>query len=283
MSPYSNHLCPGEVTVTQEEDDDDGTLYIPRGSDGSWTLREKSSGAVLGELNVTGGVLAVSTVTASTLSGSGASQSSFSRNVKGFIDVGWSMLYLSDIKENTRSGADMARADGFTVRDSADDDAQGWRVGVGIAIGDGKPWNSKGSHQWLARLGYSSWENMKGQFTATVPGLTIDSSGKQESEAWQTSVGFQYFVADNVGFSADLGYDWYDLKDSGGIVRQQDGMMLSFNDSTDSSTATFGLGLAYYFCENAGVRGSYRWSFDDVGSSQSNKPSTLAVDLFLTY
>tara|TARA_R110000823_G_scaffold132777_5_gene261256 strand:- start:59668 stop:60045 length:378 start_codon:yes stop_codon:yes gene_type:complete len=125
---------------------------------------------------------------------------------------------------------------------------------------------------------------MEGRFTANQPGGTIESSGKQDITSWRVSVGYEYFVADGFGLNLNLGYDFYDTEDSGKIVHRETGQVLSFFDESGSDeSVSVGVGLSYYFCDSTAVRTAYRYSFDEVGNSQSDEPSLFELGLVYTY
>ncbi|MEQ9462805.1 MAG: outer membrane beta-barrel protein [Haliea sp.] len=271
----------GEVSITDDEDDDDSTLYIPFGSDGRWTLRDARTGTALGDLNIQGASITVASLGSAT-QGMGTLAGRW--DARGFLHASASMIYLDDIKTNTENGAGLARADGFTVQSSADDDALGWSVGVGFAISNDKDWFSMGSDQWQFGLTYSRYDKIEGRFTASQPGGTLESSGKQDIDSWRVSIGYEYFVADGFGLNLNLGYDFYDTEDSGKIVFAETGQVLGFFDESDSDeTVSIGVGLSYYFCDTTAIRASYRYSFDKVGSSQSDEPSLFELGVIYTY
>tara|TARA_R110002049_G_scaffold309027_1_gene516019 strand:+ start:3241 stop:4224 length:984 start_codon:yes stop_codon:yes gene_type:complete len=271
----------GELTIGEEEDDDPNSLTIPTGSNGRFTMRDARSGATLGDLKVEGASITVAAVGSAT-QGMGTIEGRW--EARGFLNASASMIYLDDIKTNTEAGAGLAEADGFTVQSSADDDALGWSVGVGFAISNDKNWFARGSDQWQFGLTYSRYDKMEGRFTASQPDGTLESSGKQDIDSWRVSIGYEYFVADGFGLNLNLGYDFYDTEDSGKIVFAETGQVLNFFDESDSDeTVSIGVGLSYYFCDTTAVRASYRYSFDEVGSSQSDEPSVFDVGIWYSY
>tara|TARA_B100001540_G_scaffold317131_1_gene349130 strand:- start:135 stop:1130 length:996 start_codon:yes stop_codon:yes gene_type:complete len=272
----------GEVIITEEEDDDPGTLYIPSGSDGKRTLSYQDSGDVIGVLAIDGARVTVASVGAAAITGNPLSYDE--GDLRFFVEAGFASLNFNNIANNTAAGRGLAELDGFTTRGSADRDAMGGSIGFGLAVGDGMPWTSKGSHQWQMSLGYSWYEDFEGQFYASQPGINILSSGEQEAEALRLSVAYEYFLTDGIGLSASLGWERYETEDSGNIVRLDNGEELSrFSESNSDNTGTAGFGLSYWPTHCLGLRASYRYSFSDVGGGDTDEPGVFGLDAILTF
>ncbi|MEZ5570164.1 MAG: hypothetical protein R3E54_17795 [Halioglobus sp.] len=60
-------------------------------------------------------------------------------------------------------------------------------------------------------------------------------------------------------------------------------MLSFFDESASDQTVSIGVGLSYYFYETTAIRASYRYSFDEVGSSQGDEPSVWELGVIYTY
>jgi len=270
----------GEVQVTREENDDPNGLLIPPGTDGTARLNDKASGKALGDVRISDYGITVVSLAGYTAVGGFPSEN----DLRLTFDLGGSNLKTDNIANNTAAGRKDAENQGFNTVGSADRDAAGLSFGIGLAAGDGSPWASKGSHQWQLRAGYNLWEDLEGKFRATGDEFTAISSGQQEIESLQLSVGYEYFIAESVGLSASLGWERYDTKDSGKIVRVEDGMKLNtFTESNTDTTGFAGIGLSYWPTDCVGVQATYRYSFSDVGGGSGDSPEVFGLGVIFAY
>ena len=127
---------------------------------------------------------------------------------------------------------------------------------------------------------YSEFQNMPGRFEATQPGVTLISSGKKDEESWGIAAGFEYFLCDDFSLSGDLGYTWYDQKDTGRIVRTETGEILNrFSDRRKDGTGTVGIGATYYFTDRFYTRVRYKYDLEEAGSSDDPESSALTIGI----
>lgn len=254
----------GEVAIKDEDDGDPNGLYIPPGNDGEFQVRVKDTGALLGALLVAGpSITAASSI--------GAPTSDYNA-YRTFVSGEFQWYEQGDLDTSVANGAALARNDGFAVRSDADEDGFGGGIGFGVALGDGNPWHSAGSLQWIFELIYTWYEDRDGKFTATAPGVTLRSSGTQELEELRTSIGVRYHVADNVGIEVGAGYSWYDYEDSGALVRIETGGRLNaFSESNDDDSANIHVALTFQVNDDLGLSFGYRQDIDETGANDDSE------------
>jgi hypothetical protein len=261
----------GEITVSDEEDDDLGTLYIPPGEESIRELRTEA-GLVLGTLRLSG-----TTVTAvSSVSSLPAIEDR--PRVAWFIELGGDVLAIDDLRNNTRNGAALAEADGFSVTTSADDVTFGPQIVGGVIFGAGREHRSRGSWQGEFAVSYSQYDDMQGEFTASQAGVTIRSAGQSEIQTWGLNAGARYFIADRVGLYGGIGYRNFSLDDSGRVVWLETDMELSaFNESRHDDVVAALFGLSYHFNSAFSIDALYQRFFGEIGASETDDVHSLAL------
>lgn len=261
----------GEITVRDEEDDDLGTLYIPPGDLSVRELRTEA-GLVLGILRLSG----QSVVSASSVRSLPAMNDR--PRPTWFMELGGDFLAIDDIRNNTRNGAALAEADGFSVTTSADDGTFGPQIVGGVIFGAGRENRSRGSWQGEFAVSYSRYDDMQGEFTASQAGVTIRSAGQSEIQTWGVNAGARYFIADHVGLYGGLGYRNFSLDDSGRVVwLETDTELSAFNESRHDDVVAALFGLSYHFNSAFSIDALYQHFFGEIGASETDDAHSLAL------
>ena len=259
----------GEVKITDQPDDDDPNgLYVPTGNDGTFTVREVGSGSGLGLLTVAGPKVSGSSMA--------AANERPTSDYRAFVNFRTGYYEHGDLDSSVANGGNLARRDGFGVKTDTDENGYFGGIGLGIILGDGNPWHSEGSIQWHFGAGYTLYEDRKGNFIASGPGITLNSSGKQELDEFYARITMRYHVADSLGINIGLGYSWYEFKDSGSLVRVEDGAQLnSFSNSEDDDAPSFHFSLSYHINDNMGLSFGYRTDLDETGANNDSELEEL--------
>lgn len=259
----------GQVTLTDQDDDDDNTLFILMGSSGD--LINKNTGEIVGELNE--GVL---TTAGMAVAGTGDCQCEW------YFGLRAAQLDFTDLETNTANGAAEALASGFDTVSDADDSAWGGSFTIGYRWGDADNWRSAGSVQWFVEATYAQYEEMEGQITGTQELGSVVSVGQSEVSSLGFRFGPKMYLCDNFAVSGSLGWTWYETEDSGNIRQfspdgSQNILVGSFAEEEVDGTGTFEIGVSYDLTDRIAAVAGYSWSFEEVGSSKSDQPAVLSV------